>query len=86
MQSFLDSLISPTGWSIWPGTYGLTTLPLYYAEFGNWGPGSWSDKRVTWPGYHLIGSNEASNFTVSAFITGDNWLGQTGVPYNSGLL
>lgn len=86
MQSFLDSLISPTGWSIWPGTYSLSTSTLYYAEFGNWGPGSWSDKRVTWPGYHLIGSNEASNFTVSAFITGDNWLGQTGIPYNSGFL
>ncbi|KAJ1692088.1 hypothetical protein LUZ63_008786 [Rhynchospora breviuscula] len=84
MQSFLDSLINPAGWSIWYGTYGLGTL--YYAEYANWGPGSWTGNRVTWPGYHLISSNDASNFTVSAFIIGDIWLWQTGVPYNSGFL
>jgi pectinesterase len=84
MQSFLDSLINPAGWSAWSGTSSLSTV--YYAEFANWGPGAWAYKRVTWPGFHLIGSNDASKFMVSAFIVGDSWLWRTGVPYNSGFL
>lgn len=84
MESFMGSLIDPQGWMPWDGDFALSTL--YYAEFNNTGPGSDTRNRVTWPGFHVINSTDANNFTVSNFILGDNWLPQTGVPYSTGLL
>nr|XP_043638426.1 probable pectinesterase/pectinesterase inhibitor 41 [Erigeron canadensis] len=83
MQSYMDSLITPAGWSIWSGDFALNTS--YYAEFNNSGPGSDTSSRVTWPGFHVIDATEAVNFTVSTFILGDEFLPQTGVPYDGGL-
>ncbi|KAK1401675.1 Pectinesterase [Heracleum sosnowskyi] len=79
IESFLDSLIDPAGWSIWDGDFALNTL--YYGEYNNRGPGSDTSKRVTWPGYHVINSTDAGNFTVSNFLGGDSWLPKTGVPW-----
>ncbi|KAJ4824656.1 hypothetical protein Tsubulata_047778 [Turnera subulata] len=84
MQSFLDSLINPAGWSVWSGDFALNTS--YYAEYDNQGPGSDTTNRVTWPGYHIINATDAANFTVSGFLFGDNWIPQTGVPFLSGLI
>ncbi|WOL10313.1 pectinesterase-like [Canna indica] len=84
MQSFMDSLIQPVGWLPWNDSFALDTL--YYAEYGNTGPGSSTADRVTWPGYHVIGSTDAANFTANNFILADNWLPQAGVPFDSGLL
>jgi pectinesterase len=84
MQSFLDNLIEPSGWSIWSGDFALSTL--YYAEYDNRGPGANTSNRVTWQGYHVINATDAANFTVSNFLDGDSWLPQTGVPYSSGLI
>ncbi|CAL9208187.1 unnamed protein product [Musa hybrid cultivar] len=83
MESFMDSLIDPAGWVPWNGKFALDTL--YYAEYNNTGKGSDTDNRVTWPGYHVISSDDAMNFTVRNFIQGDNWLPHTGVAYDSGL-
>ncbi|XP_052309273.1 pectinesterase-like [Populus trichocarpa] len=83
MQSFIDSVIDPAGWSAWSGEFALSTL--YYAEFNNTGPGSNTTNRVQWPGYHVISGTEAANFTVSNFIAGGFWLPGTGVPYVGGL-
>ncbi|XP_071716827.1 probable pectinesterase/pectinesterase inhibitor 41 [Rutidosis leptorrhynchoides] len=83
MESFMDSLINPAGWSIWSGDFALNTS--YYAEFNNTGPGSDTSQRVTWPAFHVINATDAVNFTVSNFISGDAFLPQTGVPYDSGL-
>ncbi|KAL3827806.1 hypothetical protein ACJIZ3_016608 [Penstemon smallii] len=83
MQSFMDSLVNPVGWSIWSGDFALNTS--YYAEFNNSGPGSNTSGRVTWPGFHVINATDAANFTVSAFLLGDDWILQTGVQYTGGL-
>ncbi|MED6161762.1 hypothetical protein PIB30_063837 [Stylosanthes scabra] len=84
MQSFMDSLINPLGWSAWSGDFALDTL--YYAEYDNWGPGSNTSSRVTWPGYDVtLDGIGAVNFTVSNFIFGDFWLPATGVPFLAGL-
>ncbi|KAG4176821.1 hypothetical protein ERO13_A11G269700v2 [Gossypium hirsutum] len=84
MQSFMDSLIEPSGWSEWAGNFALDTL--YYAEYKNMGPGSNTGSRVQWNGYHKdISESEADKFTVSNFIDGDNWLPATGVPFHGGL-
>ncbi|EOY11548.1 hypothetical protein QUC31_009425 [Theobroma cacao] len=84
MQSFMDKLIEPSGWSEWSGNFALDTL--YYAEYKNKGPGSNTDSRVRWPGYHgNINDIDAANLTVSKFIQGESWLPATGVPFEGGL-
>ena len=84
MQNFMGSLIDPAGWRAWDGDFALSTL--YYAEYDNSGPGSNTSSRVTWSGYHVINTTDAANFTVSSFLLGDNWLPDTGVPYNASLI
>ncbi|KAF5731429.1 hypothetical protein HS088_TW18G00106 [Tripterygium wilfordii] len=81
MQSFMDGSINPAGWSAWSGDFALSTL--YY---DNNRPGSNTSNRFTWPGYHVIKAADAANFTVSAFLLGDNWIRQTGVHYTAGLI
>ncbi|KAG6433401.1 hypothetical protein SASPL_105015 [Salvia splendens] len=83
MQSYMDRVVDPAGWSVWSGDFALNTS--YYAEFGNTGPGSETSRRVTWPGFHVIGAAEAANFTVAAFLGGDDWIPNTGLAYTSGL-
>ncbi|XP_024979674.1 probable pectinesterase/pectinesterase inhibitor 12 isoform X2 [Cynara cardunculus var. scolymus] len=80
IESYIDDLIDPMGWIHWSGDQGLDTL--YYGEFGNIGPGSTVDGRVTWPGHHVMDYYEATNFTVSEFITGQEWLDSTSFPYD----
>ena len=85
METFMDSLINPAGWIAWSGDFALSTL--YYAEYDNTGPGSNTTNRVSWPTYHAINNaTEAANFTVANFLLADDWLPQTGVPYNGGFI
>lgn len=80
MQSNIGDLIDPAGWLEWDGDFALSTL--YYGEYKNRGPGSNTSARVSWPGYRVINSSsEASQFTVGAFIQGNDWLPALGVPY-----
>ncbi|CAI9103964.1 OLC1v1002563C1 [Oldenlandia corymbosa var. corymbosa] len=77
MESFMDTLINPAGWSIWSVNQSLDTL--YHAEYNNTGPGSNNSNRVTWTGYHiLINGSDVQNVTVSNFLAGDFWLPSTG--------
>lgn len=82
MQSFLDDLINPQGWS---DTWGYNQT-AYYGEYDNSGPGSSTDQRVKWTGYHVITDPKlVMNFTVANFISGNYWLPDTGVPFTLGL-
>nr|XP_023874715.1 probable pectinesterase/pectinesterase inhibitor 12 isoform X1 [Quercus suber] len=85
LESYIDNFIDPTGWTQWASDddQGLDTL--YYGEYDNYGPGSSTDDRVTWLGYHVMDISDAYNFTVSEFITGDEWLDSTSFPYNDGI-
>uniref|UniRef100_A0A5B7BVW0 Pectinesterase n=1 Tax=Davidia involucrata TaxID=16924 RepID=A0A5B7BVW0_DAVIN len=83
IESYIDDFIDPTGWTEWSGDEGLDTL--YYGEYYNTGPGSATENRVTWAGYHVMDYYDASNFTVSEFITGDEWLDSTSFPYDDGI-
>ncbi|XP_078445067.1 pectinesterase-like [Wolffia australiana] len=83
MQSYLDGVIDPAGWSPWNGNFALNTL--FYAEYMNFGPGAGTGGRVNWPGYRVINATDAANFTVSSFIDGPKWLNSTGVSFLSGL-
>ncbi|KAF5455288.1 hypothetical protein F2P56_024883 [Juglans regia] len=80
LESYIDDLVDPAGWLEWNGTFALSTL--YYGEYMNRGPGSNTSARVTWPGYRVINSStEASQFTVGAFLQGNEWLNSTVIPY-----
>lgn len=85
LESYIDNFIDPAGWTQWASDddQGLDTL--YYGEYDNYGPGSSTDDRVTWPGYHVMDISDAYNFTVSEFITGDEWLDSTSFPYDDGV-
>ncbi|KAL5708614.1 pectinesterase [Ranunculus cassubicifolius] len=80
IKSYIDGHIDLAGWREWSGNVGLDTL--YYGEYENYGPGSVTDNRVAWAGYRVMDYNDASNFTVSQFITGDEWLSSTSFPYD----
>ncbi|XVF35220.1 hypothetical protein REPUB_Repub18cG0126700 [Reevesia pubescens] len=83
LESYIDDFIDPSGWTKWSNDQGLDTL--YYGEYNNYGPGSGTDNRVTWPGYHVMDYDDAYNFTVSEFITGEAWLDSTSFPYDDGI-
>ncbi|XP_058108750.1 probable pectinesterase/pectinesterase inhibitor 12 [Magnolia sinica] len=83
IESYIDQFIDPAGWTEWSGDQGLDTL--YYGEYSNSGPGSVTDYRVTWPGFHVMDYYDALNFTVSDFIAGDEWLESTSFPYDDGI-
>ncbi|KAH9804877.1 putative pectinesterase/pectinesterase inhibitor 12 [Citrus sinensis] len=83
LESYIDDFIEPAGWTEWSGDQGLDTL--YYGEFNNYGPGSGTDNRVTWPGYHVMDENDAYEFTVSQLINGQEWLDSTSIPYQDGI-
>jgi len=68
-----------------PGAGSSTLKTLYFAEYSNEGPGAGLHKRVQWPGFHVIGEEEAAKFTVAKFIDGNSWLPSTGVTFNFGL-
>ncbi|XP_021909356.1 probable pectinesterase/pectinesterase inhibitor 59 [Carica papaya] len=84
MKSYLDNLVSPSGWSRW-GNSDFALDTLYYAEYKNFGPAASTRFRVRWRGFHVINSASASRFTVGNFIAGKSWLPATGVPFTSGL-
>ncbi|XP_074328143.1 pectinesterase-like [Apium graveolens] len=86
MQSFLDSIVHPEGWLEWPGASSSRDSTVFYAEFDNNGPGSATDGRVEWPGYHIItDSSDVEQYSVANFIDGESWLPDTGVPFDSGI-
>nr|GMC77978.1 putative pectinesterase/pectinesterase inhibitor 45 [Ipomoea batatas] len=82
IESYIDDFIAPEGWTNWVGDDGLDTL--YYGEYQNNGPGSGTENRVGWAGFHVMDYNDALNYTVSEFITGDEWLDSTSFPYDDG--
>ncbi|PIN10312.1 Pectinesterase [Handroanthus impetiginosus] len=83
LESFLDSLIDPFGWTDWKDHSGHSNV--YYGEYGNYGPGSSTKRRVKWPGYRIINVTEEGKFSVGKFIDGQVWLPETGVPFSTAI-
>lgn len=80
LNSYIGGHIDPAGWSSWKHKDFLDTL--YYGEYKNHGPGSSTDRRVRWRGFHIMSYQDASPFMVSPFIWADKWLPSTGFPYD----
>lgn len=86
MQTFLDSLVNPAGWLEWEGAGSGRDSTVFYAEFNNTGPGSPTDQRVKWPGYHSVTDpSDIEQYSVANFIDGESWIPDTGVPFDSGI-
>ena len=84
LNSYIDKFIDPVGWIQWSNgddndDQELDTL--YFGEYENHGPGSSTDDRVTWEGYHKMNKEDTYNFTVLEFINSDEWLNFTSFPY-----
>ncbi|KAF5949440.1 hypothetical protein HYC85_011433 [Camellia sinensis] len=85
IESYIDEFIDLAGWTEWPSSDPQGGLDsLYNGEYENSGPGSGTENRVSWAGYHVMDYYDASNFTVSEFITGAEWLDSTSFPYDDG--
>ncbi|TVU28870.1 hypothetical protein EJB05_20406, partial [Eragrostis curvula] len=86
MKTFMEASVSPAGWLEWSESDPSALNTLYYGEYGNSGPGAATNGRVKWRGVHRsMSAAEAMEFTVGRLISGDSWLGGTGVRYTSGL-
>ncbi|TKY72932.1 Pectinesterase/pectinesterase inhibitor PPE8B [Spatholobus suberectus] len=82
METEIGDLIHPDGWLPWEGNFALNTL--YYGEYNNNGVGANTNARVSWPGRKVINKDEATRYTVEAFLQG-TWINGTGVPAKLGL-
>ncbi|XP_027118332.1 pectinesterase-like [Coffea arabica] len=70
LQSFIDSVITPTGWVPWPGE---PTNDVFYAEYDNRGPGANRALRVPWS-TAITNVAQASQFTLRSFLQGGDWI------------
>ncbi|KAE8728592.1 condensin-2 complex subunit H2-like [Hibiscus syriacus] len=84
MQSQIDDIITPEGYTPMNGTVGLDTS--FYVEVGNRGPGAKTDGRVKWGGIKHMDLNAAKQFTPSIFLESETWIPQLGIPCAPGLL
>lgn len=82
MESDLGPLVDLAGWAEWPGAEVGRGDTVYFGEYGNGGPGAGTDGRVGWAGVHEMGYDEAAQFSVDNFISGDEWLATTSFPYD----
>lgn len=83
MQTNISKIISPKGWLEWNGNENSNSL--YYGEYKNSGAGAETRNRVKWRNYHpRMSKSEATLFTVSNLIDGNDWLPETGVPFVEG--
>ncbi|XP_062194562.1 pectinesterase-like [Phragmites australis] len=80
MESELPDFIDKAGYMPWNnGDFALKTL--WYAEYGNTGPGADTSGRVNWPGYKkVISKADAAKFTVENFLHAQPWIDPTGTP------
>ncbi|XP_076902137.1 pectinesterase-like [Bidens hawaiensis] len=75
-------VIDPEGWL--PFMDNIAFDKLYYAEYMNAGESADTNGRMKWPGYHVLRTKEeAEQFLVDTFLSGESWLPETGVPFHS---
>ncbi|KAK6132403.1 hypothetical protein DH2020_033842 [Rehmannia glutinosa] len=84
-QNQMDGLIDPQGWLAFNNAPPPRTI--FFAENNNKGPGAVTNRRVRWPGVRVtLSKEEVSRFNVNNFVNGEQWLQNTGVPFQPFLL
>ncbi|KAG6432691.1 hypothetical protein SASPL_104275 [Salvia splendens] len=85
MQNNMSKLIDPIGWTPWDPPTPKDTV--FLAEYYNLGDGAETKGRMKWPGVRpRLGRKVASWFAVDNFLQGKDWLPETQVPYDWGLI
>uniref|UniRef100_A0A0E0F2Z3 Pectinesterase n=1 Tax=Oryza meridionalis TaxID=40149 RepID=A0A0E0F2Z3_9ORYZ len=85
MEAYMDATVGAAGWLAWDGT-AFAQSTAFYGEYRNSGPGSGTEGRVRWGGYHVITDpGVAAEFTAGEMVNAGEWLGSTGVPFTPGL-
>ncbi|XP_050371833.1 probable pectinesterase/pectinesterase inhibitor 21 [Argentina anserina] len=82
MQSQIDDVINPMGWTEWTGSTNHETS--WFGEFSNRGLGAATNLRVKW--YKLATPEDAGAFTAGNILSGDRWIKPSGVPYVAGMM
>ncbi|KAJ5937084.1 Pectinesterase catalytic, partial [Penicillium verhagenii] len=75
MNSFLDKLISPVGWS----SEGESTDDVTFAEYNNSGPGKWGDERAEFASKLTEGAAKA--YSLTNFVGDTSWIDMTAYNY-----
>ncbi|KAL8544771.1 hypothetical protein ACS0TY_005117 [Phlomoides rotata] len=84
MQTELADFIRPEGYKIWDGESYHKTCSMF--EYANRGPGANTNQRSKdFAKFKVISAAEAAKFAAGPFLTGDQWLPQTSVPFRLGL-
>ncbi|KAE8698232.1 putative pectinesterase/pectinesterase inhibitor 28 [Hibiscus syriacus] len=83
MQSQINDIITPEGYTPMNGTVGLDTS--FYAEIDNRGAGSKTSGRVKWGGIKHLDLNAAKIYTPRIFLESETWIPKTGIPCNPDL-
>jgi len=82
LNNFIGNFIQSDGYTIWSSVKP-NIQNVYFAEFGNTGPGANAKNRVYWA-KGLIRRDEANIFTAELWIQAKTWLPSTGIPYAPG--
>ncbi|KAF3759889.1 family 8 carbohydrate esterase [Cryphonectria parasitica EP155] len=75
-NSYLDSIIAPSGWKIW-GTSSPNTDHITFAEYNNAGPGNWENNtaaRVAWQNCTLLTSD---TYPLATVMGSTDWIDMT---------
>ncbi|XP_065853905.1 probable pectinesterase/pectinesterase inhibitor 21 [Euphorbia lathyris] len=85
MESFIDDVIHPQGWTTWMGSFGQKSC--WFAEYNNYGPGAQQNERVKWEGVKTnIKREQATEFSSEKFLHPDSWIKPSGVTFNPDLI
>lgn len=79
ITSTLGSCVNSAGWLLWNNDPN-SGNSAYYGEYANNGAGSGTGRRVSWS--KQISITDANKFSVVSFISGQQWLPATSIPYN----
>ncbi|KAE8698231.1 putative pectinesterase/pectinesterase inhibitor 58 [Hibiscus syriacus] len=84
VQSQIDDIITPEGYTPMNGTVGLDTS--FYAEIDNRGAGAKTEDRVKWGGIKHLDLKDAKEYTPRIFLESETWIPLTGIPCNPDLV
>lgn len=81
-ESYISSLVDPTGWLPWSGDFALETL--FYGEYSNTGPGANTQVRVNWS-TTITDPALFSRLRPTEFLAATSWLPSAGIPFTNSL-
>ncbi|XP_062209291.1 pectinesterase-like [Phragmites australis] len=83
MESVIEGFVHGQGYMPWEGQDSLGTA--FFGEFGNAGNGANVTGRTEMKGFHVMGKDKATQFSVGHFLHGAEWIPETGTPVSLGL-